>query len=84
MDLALLVPVFGILVVLVPVAGLNAVVIAREFKGVGEGRSLELELRVRDLTDQVEALTSEVHELRSVQSFDRELLESTESDPRTL
>ena len=96
MGLDVLVPIFGILVVRVPVTGRTAVFTlrlggkpfvetpARELKGVGEERSSELESRFRDLADQVEALTSEVHELRSTQAFDRELLESTEADPRTL
>lgn len=95
MGLDFLVPIFGILVVLVPITGLTAVftlrlggkpfieTLARELKGVGDGRGSELELRIRDLTDQVEALASEVHELRAAQSFDQRLLASKEREPST-
>ena len=91
MGLDFLVPIFGILVVLVPVTGITAVLtlrlggkpfvetLARELKGFGDGRGSELELRVRELTEQVESLTLEVHELRSAQSFDQKLLESKEA-----
>lgn len=51
---------------------------ARVLKGVGESRGRDLELRIRDLTDQVEALTAEVRDLRSARSFDQKLLESKE------
>lgn len=88
MGLDFLVPVFGILVVLVPITGLTAVLtlrlggkpfvetLARELKG--GGGSTELELRVAELTEQVELLSAEVSELRSAQSFDRKLLGSRE------
>lgn len=88
MGLDFLVPVFGILVVLVPITGLTAVLtlrlggkpfvetLARELKG--GGGSTELELRVAELTEQVEVLSAEVSELRSAQSFDRKLLGSRE------
>lgn len=91
MGLDFLVPVFGILVVLVPITGLTAVftlrlggkpfieTLARELKGIGDGGGSELELRVADLTEQVEALTAEVHELRSAQAFDQKLLGSREN-----
>ena len=93
MGLDFLVPIFGILIVLVPITGLTAVftlrlggkpfieTLARELRGVGDGRGSELELRVRDLTEQVEALTAEVHQLRSAQAFDQKLLEAKETEP---
>lgn len=93
MGLDFLVPLFGILIVLVPVTGLTAVftlrlggkpfieTLARELRGVGDGQGTGLELRVADLTEQVEALTAEVHQLRSAQSFDQKLLDSTERAP---
>ena len=96
MGLDFLVPIFGILVVLVPITGLTAVLtlrlggkpfietLARELKGVGDGRGSDLELNVRHLTDQVEALTSEVRELRAAQAFDQKLLESKEPEPSAL
>lgn len=88
MGLDFLVPIFGILVILVPITGLTAVLtlrlggkpfietLARELKGA---KSTELELRVTELTEQVESLTEEVRELRSAQAFDRKLLGSRES-----
>jgi len=93
MGLDFLVPIFGILVVLVPITGLTAVLtlrlggkpfietLARELKGVGDGRGSDVDLRIRDLTEQVEALASEVHELRSAHAFDQRLLESKEHQP---
>jgi hypothetical protein len=90
MGLDFLVPIFGILVVLVPVTGITAILtlrlggkpfvetLARELNGFGGGSGTELEIRIAQLTDQVESLTAEVHELRSAQSFDQKLLESKE------
>ena len=85
-----LIPILGILVALVPVAGLTVVLtlrlggkpfvetLARELRGTqGEGR---LELRVAELTEQVDALTAEVHELRSARSFDEKLLGASGRD----
>lgn len=89
MGLDFLVPIFGILIVLVPVTGLTAVLtlrlggkpfietLARELKWSPGGS--ELELRIAELTEQVEALGSEVRELRSGQAFDRKLLSSKET-----
>lgn len=88
MGLDFLVPIFGILLVLVPVTGLTAVLtlrlggkpfvetLAREFNS-GRGSS-EIEVRLMELTDQVEALGAEVRELRAVRSFDQKLLEPQE------
>ncbi len=92
MGFDFLVPIFAILVVLVPVTGVTAILtlrlggkpfvemLAREL-GAGRGAdTVELAMRVADLTEQVESLTSEVHELRAGQSFDHQLLESRGSD----
>ncbi len=91
----ILVPLFGILIVLVPVTGLTAVftlrlggkpfieTLARE---LGSGRNTggtELEIKLADLTEQLDALTSEVSELRTAQSFDQRLLESRETTSNT-
>jgi hypothetical protein len=96
MGFDVLVPIFGILVVLVPITGLTAVftlrlggkpfieTLVRELKGVGDGRGSDLALRIRDLTDQVEALTAEVYDVRSAQSFDQKLLESKEHETSAL
>jgi hypothetical protein len=86
-----LVPIFGILIVLVPVTGLTAILtlrlggkpfietLARE---LGSGRNTsgtELELRLADVTEQLDTLTLEVHELRAAQSFDQRLLAANET-----
>ncbi len=88
MGLDFLVPIFGILLLLVPITGLTVVftlrlggrpfieTLARELKMGGGTR--ELERRVMELTDQVESLTTEVHELRTARSFDQRLLASRE------
>jgi len=86
-DLDFLVPVFGILLVLVPVTGLTAVftlryggrpfieTLARELRGAGALQEGEAQRRVAELTEQVEALTHEVEQLREARSFDERLLE---------
>lgn len=91
MGLDFLVPIFGILVVLVPVIGLTTVLtlryggkpfietLARELKGLGNGRAPQLDYQVEALTEQVEALTREVQRLQAAQSFDEKLLESRET-----
>ncbi len=93
MGLDFLVQIFGIMIVLVPVIGITTVftlrlggkpfieTLARELRpgGLGTDGGTELHLRVADLTEQVEVLTSEVRELRAAQSFDQRLLESRES-----
>ena len=88
MGLEFLVPIFGILIVLVPVTGATAILtlrlggkpfvetLAKELKG---GRDIELETRIAELTEQVESLTAEVRELRSARSFDEKLLGSREA-----
>lgn len=96
MGLDFLVPIFGILVVLVPITGLTAVftlrlggkpfieTLAREMRGVGEGRGTELHLQIAELAEQVESLGAEVRELRSAQAFDQKLLEPKEHTPSPL
>jgi hypothetical protein len=87
MDLDFLVPIFGILIVLVPVTGLTVVLTARFAAKpvvdaltqlrVGQGYASpgETQLQIRDLTENVEALADEVRRLREAQAFDRKLLE---------
>ncbi len=86
MGLEVLIPIFGILLLLVPITGLTAILtlrlggkpfvesLARELRGFGPEERTELVATVRALAEQVETLQSEVHELRSAQSFDRKLL----------
>ena len=87
MGLDFLVPIFGILLVLVPVTGVTAVftlryggkpfveTLARELRGAGSLPEPETDRRIQDLTEQVELLTAEVERLRDAQQFDERLLE---------
>ena len=91
MGIEVLIPLFGILIVLVPVFGLTTILtlrlggkpfvesLARELRGSGMGGATELELKVGDLTEQVDALTHEVHQLRAAKAFDERLLENRAS-----
>lgn len=91
MGLDFLVPIFGILIVLVPVMGLTTVLtlrlggkpfvetLARELRGLGGSDPSRLQSQVEDLTEQVELLAGEVRQLRAAQSFDERLLASREA-----
>ncbi len=86
MGLDFLVPIFGILLFLVPITGLTVVLTAKfatkpivealSQLRVGEGTAgtWGLEGQVRDLSEQVEALSAEVRRLREAQDFDRQLM----------
>lgn len=92
MGLDFLVPIFGILIVLVPVTGLTAVLtlryggrpfvetLARELRGTGTLPSSSAERRIAELNEQVEALTEEVERLREAQRFDERLLGASRDD----
>lgn len=92
MGLEFLVPIFGILIVLVPVTGLTLVFTAKYatrhiVEGLaqlrsegGYARPNELQVQIQDLSEQVEALTHEVHRLREVRDFDQRLLRSDEAE----
>jgi len=87
MGLEFLVPIFGILIVLVPITGLTLVFTSKFatkhiVKGLNELRSGqsygtpgELQIQIQDLAEQVESLTSEVRGLKEAQAFDRRLLQ---------
>ena len=87
MGLDFLVPIFGILLLLVPITGLTAILTLRlggkpfvetlALHMKGGMKDNELQERVAELTEQVETLTAEVHELRSARAFDEKLLGST-------
>ncbi|MDZ7779445.1 MAG: hypothetical protein U5R14_05815 [Gemmatimonadota bacterium] len=95
MGLDFLVPIFGILLVLVPVTGLTAILtlryggkpfvetLARELRGSGALPEPQAQRRIEELAEQVEQLTGEVERLREAQSFDDRLLgtESAERPP---
>lgn len=82
----ILIPIFGILIVLVPVTGLTVILtlnlggkpfisaLAKELREsglIGPGAGAG-DARVADLMEQVEVLTSEVHRLQEAQDFDRQ------------
>ncbi|MCG6954778.1 MAG: hypothetical protein LJF04_02195 [Gemmatimonadetes bacterium] len=85
MGLEFLVPVFGILLFLVPITGLTVVFTAKYALkplvealtqirlGQGTMQPSELEARLRDVTEQVEVLSDEIRRLRDAQDFDRQL-----------
>ena len=87
MGLDFLVPIFGIMLVLVPVTGLTVVLTAKfatkpivqaitELRsGQGYAGPAEMQVQIQDLSESVEALAAEVHRLREAQSFDRKLLQ---------
>ena len=94
MGLAFLVPLFGILLVLVPVTGLTAVftlryggkpfveTLAREMRGAGALPMPEASKKIEELSDQVEMLTAEVERLKEAQQFDERLLGSEQGSGR--
>lgn len=86
MNFEFLIPIFGILIVLVPVTGLTVVLTARfatkpivealvQLRG-GQGYAgpAETQLQIQDLSESVETLAAEVQRLREAQAFDRKLL----------
>jgi len=93
MGLDFLVPIFGILIVLVPVTGLTAVLtlrlggkpfvetLARELRGAGAMPSDRAAERIERLTEQVDSLTAEVERLKEAQRFDERLLGAEKMDP---
>ena len=85
MDLEMLIPIFGILLVMIPVAGVTLTLTLRlagkpfvetlaqalrESGSLGGGSDPQIEA----LCEQVESLTAEVQRLGEAQQFDRELL----------
>lgn len=92
----ILIPIFAILVVLVPVTGITVILtlnlggkpfiaaLAKELRGsglIGPGVGHE-DARVADLMEQVEVLSSEVHRLQEAQDFDRQLAVSADPHSR--
>jgi hypothetical protein len=85
MGLEILVPIFGILLFLVPITGLTVVFTAKYALkplvealtqlrlGQGTMQPPELEARLRDVSEQVEVLSGEIQRLRDAQDFDRQL-----------
>lgn len=84
-GLEFLIPIFGILLVLIPVTGLTLVftsrlalkplveTLARAMRESGFTPSPEARLEIQELSTRIEALTAEVERLREMQDFDRKL-----------
>lgn len=87
MDLRMLIPVMGILLVMIPVAGLTLTLLVRfalkplveslaqaiRDSGMSRGAVLGREDMLQ-LTEQVQALTEEVERLREIGEFDKKLV----------
>ena len=91
MDLALMIPIMGILLTMIPVAGVTLALVLRLAvkplvetlaDAVRDSRADSEAVRVagqlQALIDEVETLTSEVRELKSANEFDRKLLSERE------
>ena len=74
----LLVPILGLTVILTTRFALKplAETIAAALRDSGFSPSRDSGHQLRDLTDQIQALSDEVHRLRDAQEFDRKLLEA--------
>jgi hypothetical protein len=78
-GIEVLIPIFGILLVMIPVTGVTVSLVARTLAKVRRD-SLEPEVsgrlaaQVAQLQEEVESLSEEVRELRAAQDFDRKLL----------
>ena len=84
MDLENLIPIFGIILVMIPVAGLTLTLTLRLAgkpfvetlaQALRESGSLRggSDLQIEELSEQIESLTAEVQRLGEAQRFDREL-----------
>ncbi len=77
-ELRFLIPIFGILLVMIPVTGLTVGLVAKTLAKLRRdnesGQPDLLATQVAQLQDEVESLSREVKELRAAQDFDRKLL----------
>ena len=74
-----LIPIFGILLVMIPVAGLTVGLLAKTLAKVRRDAEPpvaidKLTAQIALLQDEVEALSHEMKELKAAQEFDRKLL----------
>jgi hypothetical protein len=75
----MVVPIFGILLVMIPVAGLTVGLLAKTLAKIRRDAEPPAELdklteQIALLQEEVESLTHEVKELKAAQDFDRKLL----------
>ncbi len=87
MDLRMLIPIMGILLVMIPVAGLTLILttrlalkplvemLAKALSETGYGQPVEANVRIEELEEQVSALTAEIRQVQEAQDFDQKLLE---------
>ena len=90
MDFEFLIPIFGILVVLVPIIGVTTILtlryglkpfvetLAAEMRGSGYAGGVELQAQIEDLSEQIATMSGELHRLREAQTFDQSLLKGSE------
>ena len=93
MGFEFLIPIFGILIVLVPIIGLTTILtlryglrpfietLAKELKGTAYVPETGPTVEMGDLTEQLALLTEEVRRLKEAQEFDARLLEGQASPP---
>jgi len=86
MDLTFLIPIFGILLVMIPVAGLTMILtmrfalkpfvetLAKVLRDPAAETPPDLRLQIQDLNEQIQDLSQEVRSLREARDFDRKLL----------
>jgi uncharacterized protein YlxW (UPF0749 family) len=75
----ILIPIMGIVLVMIPVAGLTVGLLIKTLAKVrqnsdGPEREIHLGAQVAQLQEEVETLSTEVRELKAAQDFDRKLL----------
>lgn len=78
-EMEWLIPIFGIMLVMIPVGGLTVGLVAKTLakvrrESIDPEPARGLAERVAQLQDEVESLTIEVRELKAAQDFDRKLL----------
>lgn len=85
-----LVPIFGILIVLVPVIGVTTVLtlqfglkpfvesLAKELRGLDGASGRQLQAQVEDMSEQLALMSDELRRLREARDFDERLLSAAQ------
>ena len=78
-EMEWLIPIFGIMLVMIPVAGLTVGLVAKTLAkvrrdSIDQAPADGLAEQVAQLQEEVESLNAEVRELKAAQDFDRKLL----------